>query len=326
MRQVEIVMVTIENNIYRKGRIMERKMLWLGLMLIVVGLCSSGALATTMGPPAASLETGKYGVGLEYSNSEIGIDVDSERTSLTLQAVYLNDVRQPGLDKEFQVDPEKLKFKEKFESNMIFANLGYGVSDKLEVFLRLGMADFDANDMDGNGEFAYGLGARATFYEEGNLKLGALLQMTWTKANGDFNEQKRIVVKDAFGNDEINETIGTTSTWEIDYYQLKFAVGPTYKLTEDFSIYGGPFYHLVSGDYDMERTGEKIEVVPLTLPDTQITVTDYSEERSGDIEEQSNFGAYIGAQVDLARDLPLCIEYQFTGDADVLGANLVYRY
>jgi len=305
---------------------MERKVLWLGLMLIVIGLCGSGTLATTMGPPAAGLEAGKYGVGLDYSNSEIGIDVDSERTSLTLQAVYLNDVRQPNLDKEFQVDPEKLKFEEKFESDMIFANLGYGVSDKLEVFLRLGMADFDANDMDGSSEFAYGLGARATFYEEGNLKLGALLQMTWAKADGDFYEQKRIVVKDAFGNDEINETVGTTSTWEIDYYQLKFAVGPTYKLTEDFSIYGGPFYHLVSGDYDMERSGEKIEVEPLTPPNTQITDTTYSEERSGDIEEQSNFGAYIGAQVDLARNLPLCIEYQFTGDADVLGASLVYRY
>jgi len=306
---------------------MERKMLWLGLLLIVVGLCSSGTLATTMGPPAAGLETGKYGVGLEYSNSEIGIDVDSERTSLTLQNVYYDGARQPDHDREFQVDPEKLKFKEKFESNMIFANLGYGVSDKLEVFLRLGMADFDANDMDGNYEFAYGLGAKATFYEEGNLKLGALFQMTWAKADGDFYEEKRIVKKDEIsGINLIDETIGTTSTWEIDYYQLKFAVGPTYKLTEDFSIYGGPFYHLVSGDYDMERSGEKIEVDRSSTPHITVTDTNYSEERSGDIEEQSNFGAYIGAQVDLAKNLPLCIEYQFTGDADVLGANLVYRY
>ena len=209
---------------------------------------------------------------------------------------------------------------------MIFVNLGYGASDKLEVFLRLGMADFDANDMDGSSEFAYGLGAKATFYEEGNLKLGALFQMTWAKADGDFRQEKRIVVKDDFGNDEINETVDTTSTWEIDYYQLKFAVGPTYKLTETFSIYGGPFYHLVSGDYDMERSGEKIEDEPLAPPNTQTTDTTYSEERSGDIEEQSNFGAYIGARVDLARNLPLCIEYQFTGDADVLGASLVYRF
>jgi opacity protein-like surface antigen len=303
-------------------------MLWLGLMLIVIGLCSSGTLATTMGPPAAGLEKGKYGVGLEYSNSKIGFDIDGERTSLTLQKVYINDVKQDYLDKEFQVDPEKFKFKEEFESDMIFANFGYGVSDKLEVFLRLGMADFDANDMDGSSEFAYGLGAKATFYEEGNLKLGALLQMTWAKADGDFYEEKRIVEKDEiFGIDEINETIDTINTWEIDYYQLKFAVGPTYKLTETFSIYGGPFYHLVSGDYEMERSGEKIEekTLPVAL-DKQIPDTDYSEERSGDIEEQSSFGAYIGAQVDLAENLPLCIEYQFTGDADVLGASLVYRF
>lgn len=305
---------------------MERKMLWLGLMLMVIGLCISGALATTMGPPAAGLEAGKFGVGLDYSTSEIGIDVVGKRTSLTLQKVYLNDVRITDLDEEFQGDLEKFKFKEEFESDMIFANLGYGASDKLEVFLRLGMADFDANDMDGGNEFAYGFGAKATFYEEGNLKLGALFQVTWAEADGDFHGEKRIVKKDEFYDIDFDETIDTTSTWEIDYYQLKFAVGPTYRLTEAFSIYGGPFYHLVSGDYEMERSGEKIEVDKLSVPNTTITDTDYSEAGSGDIEEQSSFGAYIGVRIDLARNLPLCMEYQFTSDADVFGASLVYRF
>ncbi|MGB2866614.1 MAG: hypothetical protein WBC05_25005, partial [Sedimentisphaerales bacterium] len=52
---------------------MEKKMLWLGLMLMVVGLCSSGALASTLGPPAAGLDAGQFSIGLEASSSNTAV-------------------------------------------------------------------------------------------------------------------------------------------------------------------------------------------------------------------------------------------------------------
>ena len=67
---------------------MEKKMLWLGLMLMVVGLCSSGALATTMGPPAAGLDAGQFGVGLGYSTS----DIDIETKELLYTKRRLNEI------------------------------------------------------------------------------------------------------------------------------------------------------------------------------------------------------------------------------------------
>ena len=297
-------------------------MLWLGLMLMVVGLCSSGALATTMGPPAAGLDAGQFGVGLGYSTS----DIDIETKGKAVEQWKLVEVEDDGstittTTTTFAPEGGKFKLKNEIESDMIFANLGYGISDKLEVFLRLGMAD--ETNIDSGNEFAYGLGAKATFYGEGDLKLGALFQMSWSSIDGDTDgEQERFVYGPWL---PYVETVNTTDNWEVDYYQLKFAVGPTYKLMEAFLIYGGPFYHLMRGEFDIERSGETIDVYTIAGTTYTDTVT-YSEKASGDIEEQSSFGAYIGVQVDLAENLPLCVEYQLTGDADILGASLVYRF
>lgn len=303
------------------------------LVLALVGLCSSSAIAT-MGPPVAGLEAGQFGVGLGYSTSDIGIEGTTKNTknvSITeFRLVDLPHVDEGDLMGETFTVPvpgngEKVKFKDNIESDMIFANLGYGVSDKLELFLLLGMADLnlaDESDMDSSNEFAYGFGAKTTFYEKGYLRLGALFQMNWFSFDGDLPDEKEhfgyvSVMRDM----RIDGTLDITSTWEMNYYQLKFAVGPTYELMEGVSIYGGPFYYFLSGDYEVKRTGG------LTQGNS---VSNYEvntfEKESGDIDEQSNFGAYFGTQIDIIKNLPLCIEYQFTGDADVLGANLVYRF
>ena len=167
--------MTIENNIYRKERTMKKRMLWLGVVIVVVGLCSSGALAASMGPPVAGLDAGQFSVGIDYSNSEIGIEGAGKGSGhIEVSGPVIN------VDETFT---ESFKFKEDIESDMILANLGYGISDNLEVALLLGVSDFsfaDDSDLDGSDEFAYGFNVKATFYEEANLKLGALLQMTFS--------------------------------------------------------------------------------------------------------------------------------------------------
>lgn len=284
---------------------MEKRMLWLGLMLMVIGLCSSGALATTMGPPVAGLETGQFSIGLDYSTSEIGVDGDGE-FELFGETDFLGEFDESG----------PVKFKDDIESDMIFANLGYGISDKLEVFLRLGMADLSSDDagfdgsFGGSSEFAWGLGAKATFYEETNLKLGGLFQITL----GSADDEITMTVDDPSGEEQEVDTPA-----DIYWYEIKIAVGPAYELTEGCSIYGGPFYHLISGDLDAKDSRDDVDIGGGDTASYDISL-------SADIEEQSNFGGYIGAQIDLAENLPLCVEYQFTGDANVLGASLVYRF
>jgi len=283
-----------------------KKMTWLGIVVMVVGLCSSGALATTIGPPVAGLDAGQFSIGLEYYMNDIGTDIDgTEIQTFTI-------VGEPEPDKEMRDD-----FKDEldFESDMIFVKLGYGVSDKLEVFLRLGMADatIDDAEISGGSDFAYGLGAKATFYEEGDLKIGALLQMTWGSSDDKVTE----TIEDPEDEDNF---VDFPLPIDIDYYQLKFAVGPTYKLMESLSVYGGPFYHMMSGNLDGDATFSQLTT------SQDLVLTNVTEDLSVDIETSSSFGGYIGAQIDLAENIPLCIEYQFTGDADVLGASLVYKF
>ena len=184
---------------------MEKRMLWLVLVLMAIGLCGSGAFATTMGPPVAGLETGQFSIGLDYSNNDIGVDLDGKGTSLFRTKRYLNGDKFD--DVKVSDGPEKFKFSNGIDSDMVFANLGYGVSDKLEVFLRLGVADFDMIDMDSGDEFAYGFGAKATFYEEGNLKIGALFQMTWAEADGGLDAKDVHIYDNEKGIDEDLEDV-----------------------------------------------------------------------------------------------------------------------
>ena len=302
------------------------RMLWLGVVIVVVGLCSSGALAASMGPPVAGLDAGQFSVGFDYSNSDIGVEgTMKESEQWSYERSLVDDEGNLIAHDEDEDDPEtdKGKFKEDVEIDMYLANLSYGVSDNLEVALLLGMADFSIGDdggFDGSSEFAYGFGVKATFYEEANLKLGALLQMTFSSADDSCDDEA------VYRDEEEVVVVPTKETFDIDYYQLKIAVGPSYKLTEGISVYGGPFYHMVSGDYDLKEAGDVSRDTEPAPGETLTETLYYSSKESGDLEEQSSFGGYIGAQIDITENLPLAVEYQFTGDADILGLSLVYRF
>ncbi len=114
---------------------MEKKLL---VVLVVVGLCSTVALALDpMGPPTAGLKQGQFEGSLEYSYSEYGPQGE--------MGTNLKNVKV----------------------NKGYANLGYGIADNWEAFIRLGGADTDFKTDDGikyNGDigFAYGFGTKAT--------------------------------------------------------------------------------------------------------------------------------------------------------------------
>ena len=299
--------MAIDNNIYRKERIMEKRMLLFGVVVVVVSLCSSSALATTMGPPVAGLETGQFSVGFDYSYTDLDLEGSVKRTGVWTASGISGSL----------IGVEKFKFDDSIESSMYLADLGYGVTDKLEVDVLLGMADLSVGDgFDGGNDFAYGFGVKGSFYEEANLKLGVLFQMIWGSSDDDFTD-----VEDVPGT---GESVYTSGSLDIDYYQLKLAVGPSYKLTEGVSVYGGPFYYLFSGDFDSKVVGQVDDIVIPGEPGTH-DVT-YLNKESGDIDEDSNFGGYIGAQIDITEKIPVSLEYQFISGGGVFGANVLYRF
>lgn len=272
---------------------MEKRVLLLSVVLMAVGLCGSAALALDpMGPPAAGLKKGQFGAGAEYSYSEMDLKLS--------EGEWSDNLGSSGKLASFTSKDVKL--------HKVYANLGYGITDNWEGFLRLGGASADFKDVpwgqdeqpDGDTGFAIGFGTKVTFYEERNLKVGGLFQMSWFETEGRLR-----------GIDEEGSSFSGSA--ETDITEIQIAVGPTYKLTKGLSIYGGPFFHFIDGD--MKASGSWT-TGPL----------DGTEKYSYDIDEASCFGGYIGTAVDIAENISCNIEFQHTAAADALGISLLWRF
>ena len=88
---------------------------------------------------------------------------------------------------------------------------------------------------------------------------------------------------------------------DFDVYEYQLAIGPTFD-NNGSSIYFGPFFHFIDGDADLTSFG------------------------SVDIEEESEFGVYIGILWELADNTTLNIEFQVTDDAKMGGIGLVHKF
>ena len=241
------------------------------IVIMLLALCSQAFGLTLMGPPKANLEQGQFSAGVDYSFSETDVEVSGLGLTETLKDA---------------------------ETNMIFANFGYGIVPNLEAFVRLGASKTKFEDFSGDTEFAYGFGIKTTFAQEGDLTWGGLFQMSWL-------------------NSEDTDTLffeGHTITGkqEFDVYEIQIAVGPTYKYN-NISFYGGPFLHLVNGDYDWSGT--------VTGP-----IVNGTGSFSFDVEEESKFGGYIGLDAELNENVNWVIEYQMTDDAHSISTGLRWKF
>jgi len=211
------------------------------------------------------------------------------------------------LDGVFLDAGEALPFTLKnFKANTTYANIGFGATDRLEAFVRVGgtkgrFGDSvwqDQEDFESSTDFAVGGGVKATFFDDGALQVGGLLQANWAEYNGT------LFAPQWFAADRV----------EIDMAQVQIAVGATYTWAERFSIYGGPFLHFVSGDLD--DTFSEVDTVSGGL---------LTSEYTWQIDEDSVFGGYAGAQVELTENCSFNIEYQRTAAADAVGMSLLWR-
>jgi opacity protein-like surface antigen len=174
---------------------MSKKLSLVVVILAALALSGSAAMALApLGTPTADLKAGQFGVGLDYAYADTKIKIEDSSTHL--------------------------------KTNMITANLGYGVMDDLKGFVRLGTGNARAEGFSGDYGFAWGFGTKYTFLKQDKLDWGALFQMNWLRSDDKV----------------AGETV------RVKPYDIVLAVGPNYQISDGLSIYGGPLLQWVRGN------------------------------------------------------------------------------
>ncbi len=287
---------------------MHRKLASLAFGLIIIGVCSSVVSALpAMGPPKALVGQEQWSVGLGYSYSQM----DLEATGKSRE--------DPGTE----IWSEWFSSKHDIEglaSSLVLGQLGYGISPNLDLFVYLGASDAQddmkestagsvAGDeytgLDASFGFAWGLGARATFLQDGDVTWGGLIQVVWANpAEGDIE----------LSPEPPGLPNPLTGDAELDLREIQVAVGPTIQL-EGVAVYGGPFLHFVDGDIETSVSGLPAGGPPLDRV-----------ELKEDIQEQSMLGIYAGLQGEADENTSLYAEYRMTADAWGIGIGAMYRF
>lgn len=264
--------------------------------VIAVGLSGSSAFGLDpTGPPAAGLEQGQFKAGVEFSYSEMDLELSNGSWVEFLDGAFLD----AGQATSFTLKD--------FEATKTFVNLGYGFADICEGFIRLGgtKGEFgdsiwlDSEQFDSGTELAVGGGLKATFFEEGGLRLGGLIQGSWAEYHGQLDAPHW------FAPDYV----------EMDLTEIQIAAGATYTWADRFSVYGGPFFHFVSGNLD--DTVSEVDAISGGL---------LNSEYVWDVDEDSVFGGYLGAQLEVGENCSVSVEYQRTAAADAFAAGILWRF
>ncbi len=292
---------------------MKKKITLLVAALVIVGVCNSVVSALPlMGPPRALIGQDQWNVGLGYSYSQMDLEASGKS-------------REDAGVGSWELIPwqgSKHDIKD-LTSNLVLGQIGYGVSESLDVFLCLGVSDAqddmkeilmsgglpggEYRGLDCGFGFAWGLGARATFWQDGDVTWGGLLQVIWENPrDGDVSYNPDLVEAPDYPS-------RMTGDAELELREIQVAVGPTVQL-EGFSVYGGPFLHFVDGDVDLSVSGidsfgalDRVEL-------------------SEDIEQESELGFYVGLEGEADAETSWYAEYRITGDAWGIGIGAVRRF
>jgi len=284
---------------------MEKRIVLFAVTFMIVSASGSAVLALSpMGPPKAMLGQDQWAVGIDYANETMDLEASgTDRNIEHIPSLYITTRRG-----KYNIDDLK--------SNIVLGRVSYGISDNWDAFLRLGVADAECDidqtypdgalhqysGFDGSFGFAWGLGTKVTIWEDENITWGGLLQMTWVEP-GDSSISSIILP----GN------LNYSGTAEIKFWEVQLAIGPTWRLDDSFSIYGGPFLHFVNGDLDF--SGQIVD------PGVGIDM-----EFSGDLKEKSQFGGYVGAHLDVDVNTSCFVECQLTGDAWGIGIGAARKF
>jgi opacity protein-like surface antigen len=281
----------------------------LAVGLVVVAVCSSVVSALpAMGPPKALVGQDQWAIGLGYSYSQMDLEASGKSREDPGSEVW-----GPWLGSKHDIQD--------LTSSIVLGQLGYGVAENLDVFVCLGVSDVQDDmkesvagaypgdkytGLDSGFGLAWGLGARATFLQDGDVTWGGLIQVIWENpSEGDIK----------LSPEPPTLPNPLTGDAELDLREIQVAVGPTLQL-QDFCIYGGPFLHFVDGDIEASVSGLDSSGVP---PLERV-------ELSEDIQEESVFGVYAGLQGEASENMSWYAEYRMTGDAWGVGIGAVRRF
>ncbi len=278
--------------------IQARKSQLAGAIIVLCICCSVSFALDPLGSASDKLQKGQFGIGVDYSDSDIDVRAKG-RSNLAIYNLTFGGLVGTLSEKQ-RLDLDGV------EVRKAYANLGYGITDNLEAFLRLGAADADWRD-DGDTHFSFGLRTGVTFYKKDALQLSALAQYSWAKSE--------------FDSLPLTTVVGGTSypllmSGKLSLHEIQIAMGPTYDLTDSVSLYGGGFYHLMDGTLDLKGSA-----TTMGIPQFR-----YDMDSSYDIDQVSELGVYIGARIKTANDISYSIEYQHTNSADAIAMRLLWKF
>ncbi len=166
-----------------------KKSLVVVVVLVLVAGLSTSAFAERWGKPGANLEKGQSSLGLEYNY---------------IEAEW--DLRPPGYASSYKVE-------EQAALNQLLVRLGYGLTEQLEAFIKIGGTSTDLTDifhdsegvrndhLQSNMEFTIVGGLAWTILEKDKFRLGAVGQLTYFEFDdthvGALGEQERLIVDGA---------------------------------------------------------------------------------------------------------------------------------
>lgn len=255
------------------------------VVALLIAMGGSVALALDpLGPPKAGPAAGQFQIGADILYGAADTEIHEKYSSRTFQ----NGVFQPDQSVSGRT---WVKWGNQ-PTSKLYANLGYGILQNWEAFLRLGGADYGWNN---DSLLTVGGGTKATFYETGNWSFGGILQLTWT------------------GWDDESEMYYGTSSSENSVTEAQAALGACYQFSPQFSLYGGPFATYYEGTSESKG---------VSVSGTSVTFL----EGSRDTDVDAWFGGYLGLRIQIHEKATAAIEYQYTADAYAFAASIVYRF
>jgi hypothetical protein len=248
-----------------------------------------------MGPPTAEIEKGMFRAGIDYTFSDMDLELIEGEGTAFRNGEFLGS------------GPTASQTISSFEVNTLYATIGYGIFENCEAFLRMGAANAtfgdsfwdEGEDYDSDIDFAIGAGIKMNFYKGFDWKIGGVIQINRAELDGKLDSSSWVIPQPQLVD------ISTT--------EIQIAIGATYMYSQKLSIYGGPFAHFISGDFDFQFN---------RVTDEFFDVGDFSWE----LNEGPTFGGYLGAQYELGQNYFASIEYQHSSDADVFGASFLMKY
>jgi hypothetical protein len=272
---------------------MEKKQL--AVVVAVVGVFCSAALAgAPLGPPRSLVEHGQWAVNFEYGHEEIDL-----YTYGTWD--YRDRDWDPSAEEwldwsDWECDGSGVMEIRDLEADMWMGSLEYGLCDRWEVFIRLGIADaqdevepvecgaYDVDEIynfDGDYGFAWGAGTKMTICQHGDWTFGGVIQMTFL-----YPDESDLT----WGWEDEGGTGVVEGEGDLELRQFQAGIGATLDLSsmlDGWFAYGGICWLYMRGDMDVDLTVTR-------YASDETPVIQAGSRGDHDVAEQGDIGGWVG--------------------------------